>query len=100
MPLRRRLVEVGRCKRCRLGDGLTRKPISDCAVGLVKIVGWVLGLRHRAHVAVLRLDGCCCVRWFMSYCVACLQVLQVYVCRGCNGGSTALIRRRGIRDGL
>jgi hypothetical protein len=45
------------------GDGLTRKPISDCDVGFVGAVEKVLGLRRRSSVAASRPESCRCVRW-------------------------------------
>lgn len=45
------------------GDGLTRKPISDCVVELFGTVEEVFGLRRRSRDAVSRLHGCRCVRY-------------------------------------
>ncbi|KAH8701320.1 hypothetical protein GQ44DRAFT_56509 [Phaeosphaeriaceae sp. PMI808] len=43
-----------------VGDGLTRKPISDCLLRILAAYK-EFGLRRCPRIAVSRLDGCCCV---------------------------------------
>ncbi|KAF2690373.1 hypothetical protein K458DRAFT_102411 [Lentithecium fluviatile CBS 122367] len=99
MPFSPRARRCGTSQTLSVGNGLTRKPISNCILCIVAAID-VFGLRRRFRIAVSQRDDCCCVRWLVSYCVACSQILLVCPAAAATATLQVPNQRGGTRDGL